>query len=113
MDLGKSSQSVNCIDVDTRKRSLIERSLLEHIPILVSSNDLIFLNIRVRLSLENIGPNRRVDEKQILLVKPSDAGYWIDSEIPSSIQKQASSIFDAKALFALQKLDSVVKFLAK
>jgi hypothetical protein len=74
------------MDFGTRKRSLIERSLLEHIPILVSSNDLIFLNIRVRLALENIASNRRVDEKQI---------------------------FDAKALFALQKLDSFGKFLAK
>ena len=86
MDLGKSFQSVNFIDFETLKRSLIERSLLEHIPILVSSNDLIFLNIRVRLSLENIGSNRRVDEKKI---------------------------FDSKALFALQKLDSFVRFLAK
>ena len=86
MDLGKSSRSVNCMDVDTRKRSLIERSLLEHIPILVSSNDLIFLYIRVRLALANIALNRRVDEKQI---------------------------FDAKALFASQKLDSFGKFLAK
>ena len=56
MDLGKSSQSVNCMDVDTRKRSLIERSLLEHIPILVSSNDLIFLYIRVRYKMVNKRP---------------------------------------------------------
>jgi len=53
MDLGKSSQSVNCIDVDTRKRSLIERSLFEHIPIPVSINVLIFLKNRSNLLLMN------------------------------------------------------------
>jgi hypothetical protein len=56
MDLGKSFQSVNFIDFETCKRSLIERSLLEHIPILVSSNDLIFLNIRVRYKMVNKQP---------------------------------------------------------
>ena len=63
--LSKSSQSVNGVEVDTRMRSLIERSLLEHIPILVSSNDLIFLTIRVRLALAKIASSQQVDEKQI------------------------------------------------
>lgn len=53
------------MEVDTRMRSLIERLLLEHIPILVSSNDLIFLTIRVRLALAKIASSQQVDEKQI------------------------------------------------
>ena len=46
----KNSRQKNAQDLEACRRSVIERSLFEHIPIRVSINHLIFLKIRIHNS---------------------------------------------------------------
>ena len=49
----KNSRQKNAQDLEACERSVIERSLFEHIPISVSTNDLIFLKNRSNLLFVN------------------------------------------------------------